>query len=453
MTTSTFRQPDYLASADQPRYRIRCPVHGFIRFSENERQVIDHRLFRRLRWIRQLALTEFVYPGATHTRFEHSLGVMELATRIFDALASIRGDVMDRTFGTVEQLRDRPLAKARQLVRLAGLLHDTGHCCFSHAAEEVIQKDSGHEALTVQILTSEALLGAELNRLFFPGCAELTANLIKAPRDFPAQLQVLRDIVSGQVDADRTDYLRRDSHHCGVDYGLFDYRRMIECLTLREDPEGSGGLEIAIQRDGIHTFEALILARYQMNTQVYYHRLRRIYDLYLKEYFKAKGNADLDTADKILRHNDFTMISAIAEDADRTGQPFQPWAERIRDRRHHRQVYETDEDAGAADIKKVGSVLEKIKKEYPGTEFLLDRPDKPVSIHKLLLPDDPMPEDYVAFTVIDTDGSADLLSSRSPVLRKIPRWFQVARIFADLGRDQKELQREIAAKCKAYAKA
>src|SRR5262249_53922190 len=208
-------------------------------------------------------------------------------------------------------------------------------------------KDLGqdHEALTVRILTDPAFPGAQLDRLSFAGCASLTANLIKPGKEFPPQLQVLREIVSGQVDADRTDYLLRDSLHCGVDYGLFDYRRMVECLTLRLDPEGSGGLEIRIHRDGIHTLEALILARYPMTTQVYDHRLRRIYDLYLKEYFKAKGNAEFDTPAKILGHNDLTMITAISHDADRTGEPYQPWAQRIRDRRHHRFVYESDEDA------------------------------------------------------------------------------------------------------------
>src|SRR3954465_10433111 len=106
MAGSAFRQPKLLTSADEPVHRIRCPIHGFIRFSENERKIIDHPLFRRLRWIRQLALTELVYPGATHTRFEHSLGVMEVATRIFDARARSRGDIMEATFTTVEQLKD-----------------------------------------------------------------------------------------------------------------------------------------------------------------------------------------------------------------------------------------------------------------------------------------------------------------------------------------------------------
>jgi HD superfamily phosphohydrolase len=375
---------------------------------------------------------------------------MEVATRIFDALARSRGDVMKATFCTVDLLKDKPMAKARQLVRLAALLHDTGHCCFSHAAEEVIQGGSDHESLTVEILTQACFLQTDLNRYFFEGCAEQTANLIKPGKGFPPQLQVLRDIISGQVDADRTDYLLRDSHHCGVDYGLFDYRRMIECLTLKLDPEGSGGLEIAIHRDGIHTFEALILARYQMNTQVYYHRLRRIYDLYLKEYFKTKGNSDFDSSEKILSHNDMTMITEIIRDADKVGASFQPWAQRIRDRRHHRLVYESDEDAGAVEIKRVRSVLDKIKDDYPMIDFQWDRAN--VSIHKLLLPEDQEENGTVPFSMIDTDGTSDLLGRRSPILRKIPRWFQVARIFADLGPEQKSLQQEIAAKCKTYAK-
>lgn len=116
--TSEYRQPQFLSPDDEPRHRVRCPVHGFIRFSPNERKVIDHRLFRRLRAIRQLALTEYVYPGATHTRFEHSLGVMEVATRMFDALAGRYGSRMEAVFGRVRGFEDRPLERARQYLRL-----------------------------------------------------------------------------------------------------------------------------------------------------------------------------------------------------------------------------------------------------------------------------------------------------------------------------------------------
>src|SRR5713226_2872393 len=114
--TSSFRQPEYLTEKDLPRYRIRCPIHGFIRFSENERKLIDHWIFRRLRHIRQLALTEMVYPGATHTRFEHSLGVMELATRAFDQLAATRGALLEANLKKVAEVDKAPLAIARQVV-------------------------------------------------------------------------------------------------------------------------------------------------------------------------------------------------------------------------------------------------------------------------------------------------------------------------------------------------
>jgi len=97
-TVSAHRQPQFLTAQDEPQHRIRCPIHGFIHFSENERYIIDHPLFRRLRYIRQLALTEFVYPGATHTRFEHSLGVMEVATQAFDSLAAKQGALLENLF-------------------------------------------------------------------------------------------------------------------------------------------------------------------------------------------------------------------------------------------------------------------------------------------------------------------------------------------------------------------
>lgn len=311
---SIYRQPQYLGASHEPVHRVRCAVHGFIRYSQSERRVIDHPIFRRLRYIRQLALTELVYPGATHTRFEHSLGVMEMSARIFDRLAAENGAQMEETFAEVDVLRYETMARARQVCRLAALLHDTGHCCFSHAAEPVIHEGSNHEALTVYLLETPELMGRHLDTEYFEGCAKLAASLIK-PKTAPApQVQMLRDIVSGQVDADRSDYLLRDSHHCGVDYGRFDHRRLIECLTGWRDDD-TGELVVGIKRDGIHSFESLILARYQMNTQVYYHRLRRIYDIYLERYFRSLDKAEFESAEKILSWNDIKALPCCASKA------------------------------------------------------------------------------------------------------------------------------------------
>src|SRR3990170_6172813 len=147
-----FRQPQYLTSHDEPTHRVRCPIHGFIHYSSNERKIIAHRLFRRLQFIKQLALTDYVYPGATHTRFAHSLGVMHVATLAFDQLARKKGATLEEIFRKVPDLKSDTLAKARQVVRLAALLHDIGHAPFSHAAENIIHKDSGHEELGVRII-------------------------------------------------------------------------------------------------------------------------------------------------------------------------------------------------------------------------------------------------------------------------------------------------------------
>lgn len=424
---SGYRQPQHLGPKHEPKHRLRCAIHGFIRYSDAERAIIDHAIFRRLRWIRQLALTELVYPGATHTRFEHSLGVMEMATRIFDRLAAQKGDLIERVLGQVEGLKDATLAKARQACRLAALLHDVGHCCFSHAAETVIHKEAGHEALTIELLKSDDHLKPELEK-FFSGCSELTANLIKPAKEAPPQIRLLRDIISGEIDADRTDYLLRDSYHCGVDYGRFDHRRLIECLTVWQN-EKSGELEMAIHRDGVHSFESLILARYQMNTQVYYHRLRRIYDRYLVEYFRALGGNLFDTPVKVLAWNDVRALQRLMEDADGQASPGKEWAERVIHRRHHRHVYSLDEKDGTLAVKRAKNALLRLQGAYPGVSFVDDFPAKQVTIHKVERPDD-QEEDRVDFSLLE-NGRRTSLGERSQILNKLPGTFRIGMIFAD----------------------
>jgi uncharacterized protein len=438
--SSSFRQARFLGSDHEPIHRMRCAVHGFIQFSNCERDIIDHWLFRRLRYIRQLALTELVYPGATHTRFEHSLGVMEMASRIFDRLASRDGATMEAVFQEIPELQEDTMARARQGCRLAALLHDIGHCCFSHAAEKVLHKDSGHEQLSVHVLTTPELLGDQIDEAFFAGCAKTVASLISEPAP---QLQILSEIVSGQIDADRTDYLLRDSHHCGVDYSRFDYRRLIECLTVWQDEPG-GPLEMAIHRDGIHSFESLILARYQMNTQVYYHRLRRIYDLYLENYFSERDPTLFDTPEKVLVLNDFRETVELMNVAGDTESPGHKWAERIVNRRHHRDVFALDEREGSLSVKKAATVLKRIREEFDGVEFLPDLPEKTVSIHKIACPSDQR-DDRIDFPLID-GGRRYSLGERSQLLEKLPGEFRIGYVFADVSdREQKKL---IQTKCR-----
>ncbi len=364
---------------------------------------------------------------------------MELATRAFDQIAAVRGDLLEAILKKVAELSTKPLAIARQLVRLAALLHDVGHACFSHAAEEVIYVEGGHEDFTFKLVTDDSFLGKELNRIYFGGFAALLGKVLQGGAVMPPQLKVLKDLVSGEMDADRSDYLLRDSHHCGVEYGRFDHRRMIQCLDLHEADGGT--LEIVLHRDGIHTFEALILARYQMNTQVYFHRIRRIYDFYLRQYFTGRGREDFDSPEKILIQTDVRAMANILQDAETGTETTKKWAVRIRDRHHHLVVHETGEDASAMDLVHSGQLLEKLRAEFPRIEFL---PDEAAAwIHKLLLPEDTERANWVALAVIEKNGESRYLGSRSHILRRVPRRFQVARIFADVERDDEALIRKI----------
>ena len=222
----------FLSERDVPTQRVRCPVHGFIRYSVNERQIMDHPVFQRLRHIRQLAMTYLLYPGAMHSRFEHSLGVMELATQAFDLLALRHTDRLLAELKEVPELSEDTLSRARQILRLMALLHDVGHPAFSHAAESTIP-GGDHEQSSIYVIND--VLGEQLDRTFFGGAAALLVRLMqKSP-----ELTFLREFVASQMDMDRTDYLRRDSLHCGVDYGVFDSRRLIESLTVIENCGGT----------------------------------------------------------------------------------------------------------------------------------------------------------------------------------------------------------------------
>jgi hypothetical protein len=138
------------------QYEIRCPVHGFVSLNDWEREIISHPAFQRLRRIRQLAWTDQVYPGAMHTRFEHSLGVMHTATMLYDAIRERSFEVLRNDLGYTKD----GLNRGRQLVRLAALLHDVGHSCFSHAGEEQFpEQENGkkykHEHYSAAIVRAE----------------------------------------------------------------------------------------------------------------------------------------------------------------------------------------------------------------------------------------------------------------------------------------------------------
>jgi uncharacterized protein len=231
---------------------IRDPLWDNIRLDRPALLALDTAAMQRLRYVRQVGHAFLVYPGATHTRFEHGLGAYHLTRR---ALASLeeRGEL-----GRVPV--DDCLA-----VRLAALLHDIGHYPFSHALEEA--GFPSHEALGVARLC-RGELGERLNEIGGAALTGAIGALIQGRS--PSALQGL---ISGSLDLDKIDYLSRDAYMCGVPYGTVDVDRLLATLTLVETPDGRD--EVGVLEKGVSALESLLFAKYQMYRNVYWHHAVR----------------------------------------------------------------------------------------------------------------------------------------------------------------------------------
>lgn len=221
----------------------------FIRMDSDERRVVDSRPFQRLRHIHQLALTYLVYPGATHRRFEHSLGVMELAGRVFDVVTSQDNltDAIRKAFPEVKERSKRDYW--RLAVRMAALCHDLGHLPFSHAAEkQLLPKGWTHERLTREFVSSPEMqdLWSTMTPPLRPDdIVKLALGKKEAPDlDFSDWETILSEIIVGDAfGVDRIDYLLRDAYHSGVAYGKFDHYRLIDTLRILQASPTKGGTE------------------------------------------------------------------------------------------------------------------------------------------------------------------------------------------------------------------
>jgi HD superfamily phosphohydrolase len=362
------------------KYEIRCPIHGFIELNEWERDIINQPAFQRLRRIRQLGLTDYVYPGAMHTRFEHSLGVMHVATRMYDSILARSREVLKKELG----YNDDGLRRDRMIVRLAALLHDVGHAPLSHAAEEIMPfKPDGerykHEDYTAAIIRQELQEVIEKHRMNenYRISADDIAHLIEGradPSRSSGRLLFWRRILASQLDADRMDYLLRDSYHTGVRYGVYDIDRLINCLcAFVVEVEGDERkVVIGISEDGWHAAESLILARYYMFTQVYYHKTRRIYDYHIAEAMKsALPKQSLPPPRKtqqFLRYDDSWFLNKV--NSGKAG----PHGERIRRRNHYRLVYATSETPTEEEIQRATLLYERVR-QAGIEEVYLDSPE------------------------------------------------------------------------------
>jgi HD superfamily phosphohydrolase len=235
---------------------IRDPLWDTIRIDAVARSIIDSPTYQRLRYIKQLGHAHLVYPGATHTRFDHAVGVYHLAKRALHGLEE-RGEL--------ERVPDI----ACRVIPLAALLHDVGHYPFSHALEELEPgRIPGHHEELVGRFLAEPAVAAALESVAPDAGARIEA-LIRGLSDNP-----LQGLVSGSLDLDKIEYLKRDAHFCGVPYGDVDVDRLLHGLTLLADPD-TGVLEVGVQEKGVAALESLLFAKYQMFRNVYWHHAVR----------------------------------------------------------------------------------------------------------------------------------------------------------------------------------
>lgn len=332
-------------------HEIRDALHVFIRLDSDERRILNSRPVQRLRHIHQLAFSFLVYPGATHRRFEHSLGVMELAGRVFDTVT--KKPVPEAIRESLPQLQDPvQLQYWRRVVRIAALCHDIGHLPFSHAAEEeLLPTGWNHERLTRELLESPEM-AALLGDMTPPVRIEHVVKLAVGPRKakdltFSTWEALLSEVIVGDAfGVDRIDYLLRDSHHAGVAYGRFDHYRLLDTLCLLPSPptgDDSDSREpvLGIEEGGLQSAEALLIARYMMYSQVYFHPVRRIYDIHLRDFLQAwlpDGRFSTATSD-LLRMTDNEVTAAIWAAAEDDAKPGHDPAKRIVSRDHFRVVY------------------------------------------------------------------------------------------------------------------
>lgn len=288
------------------RTSLRDPLYNYIPCTDLELKLIDTKTFQRLRRITQTAGAKFVYPSSEHTRFSHSLGVMHLAGKMaerllvkeklgefyflkrFNELCS-KGK---NGFADIKQLSDKlfEIARKIEIVRIAGLLHDIGHCAFSHTLESILEKYQGikHEDMAVKILKENSEIKNVFEENNEAKFLDVEVDDVIEILDSKKELKedpYLREIISGTFDADKIDYLARDAYHTGtIEYGAIDATRLTETLEIH-------GNALIPDSSVVDTVIDFWEARFNMFSAVYYHRVARAMEIIIQnmvDYFIAE---------------------------------------------------------------------------------------------------------------------------------------------------------------------
>ena len=348
---------------------IKDPIHGAIEVCDAEVAVLDSREFQRLRAIKQLGFAEYSFPGATHNRYIHSVGVMHLAGRAFDSI-----------FKGFKFSSEKVRANLRQALRLGALLHDIGHGPLSHTTEEVmpqvsklnvkayLNRDQGyagrdlgrkadHEDYTIKYITDSPLTEIIAKNFldFTPlHIAALIDKTLRAPDDFFIDQGlnfrvILSQVVSSEMDVDRMDYLERDAYFTGTNYGRVELGWLIGNLTFHINGDQ---VNLALSQRALYTFDDFLISRHHMYLMVYFHHKSIVYEEMLMRYLQSPEctyvlPADIDA---YLRCTDYSLYEHLSS-VDNY------WAQRIAARQPHKMLFEKHVTEGTLRPKKICEVL------------------------------------------------------------------------------------------------
>ena len=337
---------------------IRDPLWNNIRVDPLALRLVDTRAFQRLRYVRQLGLAYLVYPGASHSRFEHALGAYNLARRAL-------GMLEDRGF-----TQGLPADECR-VVRCAALLHDIGHYPYSHALEEIGALH--HEEVARPLITTGEVADVLRDGLGDDAPERIMA-LIRGRSD-----SALQGLISGSLDLDKIEYLKRDAFMCGVNYGDIDVDRLLHSFAVVDAPEGRGRT-VGLYEKGLSALESLLFAKYQMYRNVYWHHAVRSATAMYKRLVDGALRAGSLSAETLASFTDEGILHELAQRAP------SPLLSALRERRLYKRVFEcpaAELPAGrgewiADDRALVVAVEDQLARELglsPG-ELLLDYPEK-----------------------------------------------------------------------------
>jgi HD superfamily phosphohydrolase len=383
---------------------IRDPLWNNIRVDAFTMRLVDTPVVQRLRYVRQLGLAYLVYPGATHSRFEHALGTYHLARRTLSLLQE-RGDAV--------------LAPAEcAVIQAAALLHDVGHYPFSHALEEIGAPH--HEDIAQPLLTGGEVAEVVRQELGATAPAQIF-DLVRGRSASP-----LQGLISGSLDLDKIEYLKRDAFMCGVPYGEIDVDRLTHSLVLLEDPD-TGRPTVGVIEKGLAALESLLFAKYQMYRNVYWHHaVRSATAMYKRLVSDAMASGAL-RSDAIVRFTDEGLLDHLARTA-----PSQ-LLDALRRRRLYKRAFECPaaelaEGTGdwiATDWSRAVAVENRLAARVglaPG-ELLLDYPAK-TQMLGLDIPVQRRSGAVQRLTAAGLDGSINL-PSLSHALYQSARWLRV----------------------------